>query len=114
MSKSETVKPLTTVFFSEAIIVLSMTFGIVPYEFSYLILALLLFSFLRFEILDSLSLFIISIPFFVALPPNQFSDSMNIWRILIIGLFLKLLYEKSCRKAIYKKLTEFRKTDYYR
>jgi len=114
MSKSETVKPLTTVFFSEAIIVLSMTFGIVPYEFSYLILALLLFSFLRFEILDSLSLFIISIPFFVALPPNQFSDSMNIWRILIIGLFLKLLYEKSSRKAIYKKLTEFRKTDYYR
>ncbi|MCK5084354.1 MAG: O-antigen ligase family protein, partial [Candidatus Pacebacteria bacterium] len=65
-----------------------------PQEFSYLILVLLVVSFVKLNMLDSLKLFILSIPFFVALPANAFSDSMSIWRVLIIALFLKAGWEK--------------------
>jgi hypothetical protein len=85
---------LKTIFISEFILVFAMVMGIMPQEFSYLILVLLVVSFIKLNILDSLKLFIISIPFFVALPANQFSDSMSIWRVLILVLVLKVGYEK--------------------
>jgi hypothetical protein len=81
---------LKTIFISEFILVFAMAMGVAPQEFSYLILLLLLVSFVKLNKLDALKLFIISIPLFVALPANQFSDSMSIWRILIIVLFLKV------------------------
>ena len=71
-----------------------MAMGVVPQEFSYLILVLLAVSFTRLNMLDSLKLIILSLPFFVALPANAFSDSMSIWRILILALVLKVGYEK--------------------
>jgi len=83
--------PLKTIFISEFILVFAMAMGVAPQEFSYLILLLLIISFLKLNKLDALKLFIISIPLFVALPPNQFSDSMSIWRILILVLFLKIV-----------------------
>ncbi|MDF1498281.1 MAG: O-antigen ligase family protein [Patescibacteria group bacterium] len=86
--------PLKTIFFSEIILVFAMIAEIVPQEFSYIILIMLSFSFLRLSVLDSLKLFIISIPFFVALPANQISDSMSVWRILIVILFLKVGLER--------------------
>ena len=81
--------PLKTIFLSEFILVFAMVMGIAPQEFSYLILVLLVVSFVRLNMLDSLKLFILSIPFFVALPANAFSDSMSIWRFLILVLVLK-------------------------
>ena len=86
--------PLKTIFISEFILVFAMAMGVAPQEFSYLILVLLIVSFIRLNMLDSLKLFIISIPLFVALPANALSDSMSIWRVLIIVLFLKVGYEK--------------------
>jgi len=85
---------LITIFFSEFILVFAMATGIVPQEISYLILLLLIASFLKLNMLDSLKLFILSIPFFVALPANAFSDSMSIWRILILVLVLRVGWEK--------------------
>ena len=85
---------LKTIFFSEFILVFAMAIGIVPQEFSYLILVLLAVSFIKISIMDSLKLFILSIPFFVALPANAFSDSMSIWRVLILVLVLKVGLEK--------------------
>jgi O-antigen ligase len=84
--------PLKTIFISEFILVFAVAMGVAPQEFSYLILLLLIISFIKLNKLDSLKLFIISIPFFVVLPANQFSDSMSIWRILIIILFLKICH----------------------
>jgi len=81
--------PLKTIFISEFILVFAMAMGVAPQEFSYLILLLLTISFIKLNKLNALKLFIISVPLFVALPPNQFSDSMSIWRILIVILFLK-------------------------
>ena len=86
--------PLKTIFISEFILVFIMVIGIAPQELAYLILALLVVSFVRLNMLDSLKLFIISIPFFVALPANAFSDSMSIWRFLILVLVLKAGWEK--------------------
>ena len=80
---------LKAIFLSEFILVFAMIAGIVPQEFAYLILVLLAVSFVKLNILNSLKLFILSIPFFVALPMNTLSDSMSIWRILIVVLFLK-------------------------
>ncbi|MCK4525525.1 MAG: O-antigen ligase family protein, partial [Candidatus Andersenbacteria bacterium] len=91
---------LKTIFFSEIILVFAMAMGVAPQEFSYLILVLLAVSFTRLNMLDSLKLFIISIPFFVALPANAFSDSMSIWRILILALVLKVGYEKYCHSEL--------------
>ncbi len=85
---------LETILVSEVILVFVMALKIVPQEFSYLILVLLVVSFIRLSILDSLKLFIFSIPFFVAFPSNAISDSMSIWRVLVVVLFLKVIYEK--------------------
>ncbi len=85
---------IKTIFLSEIILVLAMIAGIAPQEFSYLILVLLITSFIKLSLLDSLKLFILSIPFFVALPANAFSDSMSVWRVLIVVLFLKAAWEK--------------------
>ena len=86
--------PLKTIFISELVLVFAMVLGIVPQEFSYFILILLSVSFVKMSMLDSLKLFILSVPFFVALPPNAISDSMSIWRVLIVVLFLKMIWEK--------------------
>ncbi len=85
---------LKTILLLEIAIVFFMILGFIPQEFSYLILILLIAGFVKLNILDSLKLFILSIPFFVALPANQFSDSMSIWRILILALVLKAGWEK--------------------
>ena len=92
--------PLKTILLSEFILVFAMAMGVAPQEFSYLVLLLLIISFLKLNKLDSLKLFIISIPLFVALPPNQFSDSMSIWRILIVVLFLKICHSEFVSESI--------------
>ena len=83
-----------TIYLLEIFVVLFMILGFIPQEFSYLILVLLVAGFVKLSLLNSLKLFILSIPFFVALPANQFSDSMSIWRILILALVLKVGWEK--------------------
>jgi len=85
---------LQSIFISEIILVSAMIIGVAPQEFSYLILVLLIISFIKLSLLDSLKLFILSLPFFVALPANSFSDSMSAWRVLIVVLFLKVVWEK--------------------
>ncbi|MCK4891346.1 MAG: O-antigen ligase family protein [Candidatus Pacebacteria bacterium] len=88
-----------TIFLFELMLVFAMVIGIAPQEFSYLILLLLTISFIKLSLLDSLKLFILSIPFFVALPANAISDSMSIWRILIVVLVIKVGYEKYCHSV---------------
>lgn len=90
----KSLKPLEAILFSEMLIVFFMAFGLIPREFSYLVLIMLAASFIKLNLLDSLKLFILSIPFFVALPASALSDSMSVWRFLIVVLFLKTVYEK--------------------
>ncbi|MFA6096371.1 MAG: O-antigen ligase family protein [Candidatus Paceibacterota bacterium] len=89
---------ISKIFYIQIIIVVLMILGILPQESSYLILAVMCYGFYRMTLLDSLGLFIISIPFFTALPGNQFSDSMSVWRILIAALFAKAVIGRYCLK----------------
>jgi len=77
-----------------------MAMRVIPQEFSYLILLLLIISFIKLNKLDALKLFIISIPLFVALPSNQFSDSMSIWRFLIFALVVKVCHSELVSESI--------------
>ncbi len=61
-------------------------------------LALLLISMVFLEIFDSLLLLIISIPFYVALPNSRF-DSLSMWRILFVFLFIIFLFKSDFLKA---------------
>lgn len=81
------------IYIFEIIAAILMILGTLPQEFSYVIIPVVAWGFYKTALIDSLGLFIVSIPFFTALPGNQFSDSMSTWRILIVILFLKAAHE---------------------
>jgi len=66
--------------------------GIVEKEAVLIMTGLLVFYFIFSKVEDSLILFIISIPLFIALPITEGFDSMANWRILLLVLFLKWFF----------------------
>lgn len=68
--------------------------GIVEKEAVLIMTGLLIFYFIFSKVEDSLILFIISIPLFVALPITDSFDTMANWRILLAILFLCLLFRQ--------------------
>ncbi len=68
--------------------------GIVEKEAVLIMTGLLIFYFIFSKVEDSLILFIISIPLFVALPITDSFDTMANWRILLTILFLCLLFRQ--------------------
>lgn len=85
--------PLNLVFTTEVILVWLIALGYVPRQFAFLILGLALFFILTESLENSLFFFVRSIPFFIALPITSSFDSLNIWRIAAIALFLKWLFQ---------------------
>ncbi len=82
------------IFLLETLIIILMTIDILPLEMRYFLFFFLILSFLILSFTEALILFIISIPFFTALPINGISDSFSSWRILIIILVLRLLFKQ--------------------
>ena len=76
--------------------------GILEKEAVLVMTGLLIFYFIFSKIEDSLILFIISIPLFVALPISDTFDTMANWRILLAVLFLCLLFKQSLSIKIIK------------
>jgi hypothetical protein len=74
----------------EAFVVLMMILNVVPQSCAYLVLLILLLAILKLSDLDFLKLYIVSIPFFVVLPPSFASDAMSVWRIVLLFWFLKI------------------------
>jgi len=70
----------------QAISVFLMATGVWPQEIVYLNTALLAVFFLLASPLDSIRLFILSIPAYVVIP-NSYSDTLSMWRPLLILLF---------------------------
>ena len=92
----------------EILAVVLASIGIVEREAVLSMTGLLIFYFIFSRIEDSLILFIISIPLFIALPIGNF-DSMANWRILLAVLFLCLLFKQDLSvKAIKDKLKGFK------
>ncbi len=77
----------------EILAIVLASVGVFPREAILIITGLLIFYFIFSKIEDSLILFIISIPLFVALPIEGY-DSMANWRILLTVLFLVWLSKK--------------------
>lgn len=79
---------LNLIIFIEIIIVILTSIGVFPREAVLFLTGILIFYFIFSSPSDSLMVFIISIPLFVALPITGTFDSMANWRILLSVLFL--------------------------
>jgi len=100
--------PFYIVLAVEILTVFLASVGIVEREAVLVMTGLLIFYFIFSKIEDSLILFIISIPLFIALPIGNF-DSMANWRILLAVLFLCLFFKQGLSiKVIKDKLGRLR------
>ncbi len=94
---------------SEILTVFLTSIGIFPREAVLILTGVMIFYFIFSRVEDSLILFIISIPFFIALPISENFDSMANWRILLAILFLCLFFKQGLSiKVIKDKLGRFR------
>ncbi|MFH0907055.1 MAG: O-antigen ligase family protein [bacterium] len=82
------------VFFTELVVVFLMVLNIIPRDFGLFLTGLLIFYFIFSPLVDSLWIFIASIPLFIALPISQDFDSMANWRILLSVLFLVMIFRQ--------------------
>jgi O-antigen ligase len=69
-------------------------FGILPREIVLISTGIMVFYFIFSPIKDSLILFIVSIPLWVALPITESFDTMANWRILLVILFLVWFFKR--------------------
>lgn len=85
----------------EILTVVLASIGVLEKEAVLIMTGLLIFYFIFSKIEDSLILFIISIPLFIALPIGNF-DSMANWRILLAVLFLCLFFKQGISVKVIK------------
>jgi len=78
----------------EILAILLAVFGILPREIVLISTGIMVFYFIFSPVEDSLILFIISIPLWVALPITESFDTMANWRILLVILFLVWFFRK--------------------
>ncbi len=85
-------------FFAVEIILFGLIItGVLPRETALYLGAALVIYFLAVPIEDSLVFFVRSIPLFLALPITASFDNFNIWRILVVIIFLKWTFQISIR-----------------
>lgn len=82
---------LNTIFITGVILVLAVAFGFLPREVAFVVVALYAGYILWAPVSSGTELFVRSIPFFIALPITDSFDNFNMWRILLVLLFLKWL-----------------------
>lgn len=85
---------LNIIFAIELIFVVLIALGIMPREGALLLAVLLPIMFIIWTIEESVYFTARSIPLFLALPITESFDNFNIWRILLLTLFVKLLIIK--------------------
>jgi hypothetical protein len=86
----------------EILAVVLASVGILEREAVLIMTGLLVFYFIFSKVEDSLILFIISIPLFIALPVSDSFDTMANWRILLAVLFLCLLFKQGLSVVKFK------------
>lgn len=99
MKKSQ--YPFYLILVIEILTVFLTSVGIFPREAVLAMTGLLIFYFIFSKVEDSLILFIVSIPLFVALPISGY-DSMANWRILLAILFIVWLVQRNWLKAVFR------------
>ncbi|MDD3190951.1 MAG: O-antigen ligase family protein [Candidatus Pacebacteria bacterium] len=88
----------------EVLIVFLMSLAYLPQEFSFVFLLIFFLGIIVLDDLDSLLLFILSIPFFVVFPPSSLSDAMSVWRFAVIILFLKIFLTSAGARKIFNEI----------
>lgn len=83
---------LNIVFFIELLFVVLIAIGILPREGALFLAILISAMFIIWTLEESVYFIARSIPLFLALPLTESFDNFNIWRILILIIFLKLLF----------------------
>lgn len=91
---------LNIVFTVQIIVVICAVFGIFPREAFLSSAGLLIFFVLFSPLEESMLLMARSIPIFVALPVTEAFDSLNMWRILVLILFLKWFFPVRVRRLV--------------
>jgi len=96
--------PINIIFFTAIALVAFIAFGIIGRETAFVFLLLYVFFVLFYPVERGVELFLRSIPFFIALPITESFDNFNIWRIILLLIFIKwFLIEYD-----WKKLVQFR------
>ena len=85
--------PIISIFLLQLIAVVLMSANLLPLETRYFLTFFLVFCFLLLNLTEALILFIVSLPLFIAVPISGVSDSISSWRILIVVLFIKFVWE---------------------
>ena len=83
-----------TILILEILVVFLASIGALEREAVLIMTGLLIFYFIFSKVEDSLILFIVSIPLFIALPITDSFDTMANWRILLAVLFLCLIFKQ--------------------
>lgn len=100
---------LNIVFGIQLVAVICAVLNIVPREIFLFSGAIIIFYIIFSELEDCLYLIARSIPLFVALPITESFDSLNIWRLVVIILFTRVLFSKQSINIIseaYKNIRE--------
>ena len=99
---------LNIVFAAELCAVLLAVLGVFPREVFLFLAALIVFFVLFSSQEESLYFIARSIPLFVALPITESFDSFNIWRIVVLILFVRLIAERAVLNRIISTLVLIR------
>jgi len=101
-------------FFAVEIVIFGLIVtGILPREAALYLGAALVIYFLAVPVEDSLVFFVRSIPLFLAMPLTTGFDNFNTWRILVVIVFLKWLFQKSITYYVLR-ITEWFKNFSYK
>src|SRR3989338_6912047 len=105
---------ILNIFFAVEVILFGLIItDVLPREAALYLGAALVIYFLAVPIKDSLVFFIRSIPLFLAMPLMASFDNFNVWRILVVIIFLKWLFQKSITYYILR-ITEWFKNFSYK
>ncbi len=91
---------LNIVFGIELLAVIGAVFNLVPRDIFLFSSAIVMFFIIFSDLEECLYLTARSIPLFIALPITDTFDSLNIWRLVVIILFLRILLDTTSRKSI--------------
>ena len=91
------------IYFLNILVVFFIGIGVLPIEANLFLAGILVFYFLFAPLVRCIYLFICLIPLFIALPITENFDSMSIWRILLVILFLRSLFTPYDLKTLWSK-----------
>ncbi|OGZ62188.1 MAG: hypothetical protein A3H51_00185 [Candidatus Spechtbacteria bacterium RIFCSPLOWO2_02_FULL_38_8] len=85
-------QPINIVFSVNLMLVFLIAFGILPRQIAFLVMGFIIGFIIGFPIKQGVNLFLRSIPFFIALPITENFDNFNIWRVVLLVIFLKWFF----------------------